>query len=70
MLISKEPAVADPIVKPLIVMVKVDAPIVAPIVVITTDVVLVEPHTAVSPGTLLAPDDPLGVIDEAKKPEG
>jgi hypothetical protein len=60
----------DPIVKPLIVTVNAIAPIVAPDVVITRDVALVVPHVAVSPTTLLAPDDTIGVIDDAKKPGG
>ncbi len=60
----------DPMVKPRIVTVNNAAPIVAPDVVITTDVALVAPHVAVSPATLLAPSDTLGAIDEAKKPAG
>jgi hypothetical protein len=60
----------DPIVNPLIVTVNADAPIVAPDVVITTDVAVVGLHVTVSPATLLAPDATLGVIDEAKKAEG
>ena len=43
---------------------------VAPDVVITTDVAVVAPHVAVSPATLLAPDATVGVTDGAKKPEG
>lgn len=60
----------DPMVKPRIVTVNAAAPIAAPDVVITTDVELVAPHVAVSPAMLLAPGNTLGVIDEAKKPEG
>ncbi len=60
----------DPMVNPRIVTVNAVAPTVAPDIVITTDVALVAPHVAVSPATLLAPSDILGVIDEAKKPEG
>ena len=60
----------DPIVKPLIVTVNADAPIVAPDVVITNDVAVVGLHVTVSPATLLAPDATLGVLDEAKKPAG
>jgi hypothetical protein len=60
----------DPIVKPRIVTVNNAVPIVAPDVVITTDVALVAPHVAVSPATLLAPSNILGAIDEAKKPVG
>jgi hypothetical protein len=43
---------------------------VAPDVVIITDVAVVAPHVAVSPATLLAPDATVGVTDGAKKPEG
>ena len=64
------PLVAAPIVKPLIVTVNADTPIVAPDVVITNDVAVVGLHVTVSPATLLAPDAKPGVIDEAKKPEG
>jgi hypothetical protein len=64
------PLVAAPIVNPLIVTVNAEAPIVAPDVVITTDVAVVGLHVTVSPATLLAPDATPGVIDEAKKPEG
>ena len=64
------PAVAAPIASPLIVSVNAVVPIVAPDVVITTDVAFVAPHVAVSPATLLAPDATVGVTDGAKKPEG
>jgi hypothetical protein len=64
------PGVAAPIMSPLIVKVNADAPIVAPDVVITTDVAEVAPQVAVSPATLLAPGATVGVTDDAKKPEG
>ena len=67
-LATLEPLV--PMVNPRIVTINAAASTVAPDVVITTDVELVMPHVAVSPATLLAPSDTLGVIDEAKKPEG
>ena len=60
----------DPIVKPLIVTVNADAPIVAPDVVITIDVAVVGLHVTVSPATLLAPDATPGVMEDTKKPEG
>ncbi len=69
-LMLEELPVSDPIVKPRIVTVNNAVPIVAPDVVITTDVALVAPHVAVSPATLLAPSNILGAIDEAKKPVG
>ena len=43
---------------------------VAPDVVITTDVAAVALHTKERPATLLAPDATVGVTDGAKKPEG
>jgi hypothetical protein len=64
------PTVADPIVSPLSVNVNAEAPIVAPDVVMTTDVTVVAPHVAISPATLLAPAATAGVTDGAKKPEG
>ena len=64
------PGVAAPIVSPLIVKVNADAPIVAPDVVITTEVAEVAPQVAVSPATLLAPGATVGVTEDAKKPEG
>jgi len=64
------PLVAAPIVKPLIVTVNADAPIVAPDVVITTDVAVVGLHVTVSPATLLAPEATIGLMEDAKKPEG
>ena len=60
----------NPIVSPPIVTVNADAPIVAPDVVITTDVAEVAPQVAVSPATLLAPGATVGVTEDAKKPEG
>ena len=69
-LMLDELPVSDPMVKPRIVTVNNAAPIVAPDVVITTDVALVAPHVAVNPAKLLAPSDTLGAIDEAKKPAG
>ena len=56
--------------KPRMVTVNADAPIVAPDVVITTDVADVAPQVAVSPATLLAPGATVGVTDDAKNPEG
>ena len=67
-LLTSEPL--DPIVSPLSVNVNAEAPIVAPDVVMTTDVAVVAPHVAVSPATLLAPAATAGVTDGAKKPEG
>ena len=43
---------------------------VAPDVVIKTDVAAVALHTKERPATLLAPDATVGVTDGAKKPEG
>ena len=43
---------------------------VAPDVVITTDVAAVALHAKERPATLLAPDATVGVTDGAKKPEG
>jgi hypothetical protein len=67
-LLSLEPL--DPILSPLSVNVNAETPIVAPDVVMTTDVAVVAPHVAVSPATLLAPAATAGVTDGAKKPEG
>ena len=51
-----EPAVAGPIVKPLIVTVNAaDVLMVAPDVLSTTELLPVAPHTMSKPGTLLAP---------------
>ena len=60
----------DPIVKPFIVTVNADAPIVAPDVIITNDVAVVGLHDTVSPATLLAPEATIGLMEDAKKPEG
>ena len=59
-----------PIVNPDIVTTNVDAEIAAPAVVITTEVLVVALHVAVSPGTLLLPAATVGVTFWAKKPEG
>ena len=69
-LTSTEPAVAAPIVKPLIVTVKADAGMTAPDVVIVTAVAEVAPHVAVKPATLLAPKATEGTTEDAKKLEG
>ena len=69
-LTSTEPAVAAPIVKPLMVMVKAAAGMMAPEVVILTAVADVAPHVAVKPATLLAPDATEGITEDAKKLEG
>jgi hypothetical protein len=69
-LTSTEPAVAAPIVKPLIVTVNADEGIVAPDVVSITAVAEVAPHVAVKPATLLAPDATEGTTEDAKKLEG
>ena len=66
-LTSTEPAVAAPIVKPLIVTVKADAGMAAPDVVIVTAVAEVAPHDAVKPATLLAPEATEGTTEDAKK---
>ncbi len=65
-----EPAVAAPIVKPLIVTVNADAGMAAPDVVSVTAVAEVAPHVAVKPTTLLAPDATEGTTEDAKKLEG
>ena len=69
-LTSTEPAVAAPIVKPLIVTVNADTGMAAPDVVITTAVIEVAPHDAVNPATLLAPEATEGTTEDAKKLEG
>jgi hypothetical protein len=51
-----ELAIALPIVKPLIVRVNATAGMAAPVVVIVTEVDEEEPHDAVNPVTLLAPE--------------
>ena len=60
-------AAAAPIVNPLIVTVKAEPLIIAPNVVITTDVAVVAPQVNVSSITLLAPGETLGVTEDAKK---
>ena len=57
-------------VKPVIVITTADGGMIAPAVVMTTDVVLVALHVPVSPATLLLFAGTLGVTDGAKKPEG
>ena len=69
-LTSTAPAVAAPIVKPLIVTVNADAGMAAPDVVIVTAVAEVAPHVAVKPATLLAPEATEGTTEDAKKLEG
>jgi hypothetical protein len=68
-LTSTEPAVAAPILKPLMVTVNADAVMTAPDVVILTAVAEVAPNSAVKPATLLAPEANEGTED-AKKLEG
>ena len=66
-----EPGVAAPIVKPLMVSVNAAvAPMVAPDVVSTTDVVVVAPHAMNRPDTLLAPAATTGVTEGTKKFDG
>ena len=60
----------DPIVIPLMVIVNNDALMEAPEVVMTTVVEDVALHVAARPETLLAPVATVGVMEEAKKPEG
>ncbi len=67
---STEPGVGEPIVKPLSVMVKAAAFMLAPEVVIMTAEADVAPHVAVNPATLLAPEARNGTTDNAKKLEG
>ena len=66
-LTSTEPAVAAPIVKPLIVTVIADAGMAAPDVVSVTAVAEVAPNVAVKPATLLAPEATEGTTEDAKK---
>ena len=67
-LIAMEPAVAGPIVNPLIVTVNAeDALMVAPDVLSTTEVLPVAPHTMPKPGVLLAPASIAGVTEGTKK---
>ena len=64
------PAVTDPIVKPEIVTVNAaEAGMVAPAVVMTSDVAVVALHAPVRPAMLLLPDKTVGVV-VAKKAEG
>ena len=69
-LTSLEPAVATPILKPLMVMVNAEVGMMAPEVVILIAVVDVAPHVAVNAATLLALDATEGMIEDAKKLEG
>ena len=65
---SDPPVVGYPSVNPLKVNVKADdGRIVAPAVVMTTDVFVVAPQAAVRPATLLAPAATKGVTDGKKK---
>ena len=65
------PAVGYPKVNPLKVKVKADAGrITAPAVVMTMYVVVVAPHVAVKPATLLAPAATTGVTEGTKKEAG
>ena len=64
------PPVKPPMVKPVMVITTADGGMIAPAVVMTTDVALVALHVPVSPATLLLPAATLGVTDAAKKPEG
>jgi hypothetical protein len=69
-LTSTEPAVAAPIVKPLIVTVNADAGMAAPDVVSVKAVEEVALHVAVKPATLLAPKPTEGTTEDAKKLKG
>ena len=60
----------DPIVIPLIVIVKTDALMAAPEVVITKAVEEVALQVPAKPETLLAPAATMGVMEEAKKLKG
>ena len=65
------PAVTGPMVKPLIVTVNAAAAgMVAPAVVMTIDVAVVEPHVPVRLAMLLLPAVTVGVTNAAKNPEG
>ncbi len=64
---SSDPAVAAPIVKPLIVMINADAGINTPEVVNMTAVAEVVPNVAVKPATLLALGATKGITEDAKK---
>ncbi len=68
---SAPPAVGYPNVNPLKVKVKAAADgIAAPAVVMTMDVLVVAPHVAVKPATLLPPAATTGVTEGAKKEAG
>jgi hypothetical protein len=68
---SSPPVVGWPNVNPFNVKVKADAGgIAAPAVVMTMDVLVVAPHVAVKPATLLAPAATTGVTEGAKKEAG
>ena len=68
---SAPPAVGCPNVNPRRVRVKADADgIAAPAVVMTMDVLVVAPHVAVKPLTLLAPAATIGVMKGVKKEAG
>jgi hypothetical protein len=69
-LIPEAEVVAAPIVKPLMVMVKGSASMVAPIVVITIEDAVVRLLQALKFAMLLAPTATLGNTDEAKNPAG
>jgi hypothetical protein len=69
-LIPEAARVAAPIVKPLMVMVKGSASMVAPIVVITIEDAVVRLLQALKFAMLLAPTATLGNTDEAKNPAG
>ena len=71
MVTSAPPAVGYPNVNPRRVRVKADADgIAAPAVVMTMDVLVVAPHVAVKPETLLAPAATTGVTEGVKKEAG
>ena len=68
---SAPPAVGYPNVKPLKVKMKADADdIAAPAVMMTMDLLVVAPHVAVKPATLLAPAATTGVTEGTKKEAG
>ncbi len=65
-----DPAVDEPIVKPLIVIVNTDAGMTAPDVVNVTATSEVSPNVVVKPITLLASESKKGTTEDAKKFEG
>ena len=67
---TTEPVVTDPIVMPCTVTLNGTGKMCAPIVVMTMCVVVVGPHDAERPVTMLLPDEMLGVIDVAKNNSG